>query len=140
MANAEARIVAHNLAHHDDLRTLGHDRAPHAVFSDPQVAAYGLTEREARATGRRVIAARRFYADTAYGWALEDTTGFIKVVVDADDRTILGAHVMGPHAALVLQPLVQAMTFGQSADQIAHDVIYIHPALSELVEQVLLEL
>jgi len=140
MANAEARVVRHNISHPDDLRTLGHDRAPHAVFSDPQVAAYGLTERAARATGRTVLVARRFYSDTAYGWALEDTSGFIKVIADADDRTILGAHAMGPHAAILLQPLVQAMTFGQTVDQLAHDVIYIHPALSELVEQVLLEL
>lgn len=140
MANAEADVVRHNLSNPDDLRTLGHVFAPHAVFADPQIAAYGLTEHQAIATGRPVKAARRFFGDTAYGWAMEDSTSFIKVIADTEDRSILGAHVMGPHAAMVIQPLVQAMTFGQTVDQIARDVIYIHPALSEVVEQVLLEL
>jgi mycothione reductase len=133
MANAEARVVRHNLTHPDDLRSFDPDH-------DPQVAAYGMTEAQARATGRSIRVARRFYGDTAYGWALEDQTSFLKVVADAEDRSILGAHVIGPHAAIVIQPLVQAMTFGQTVDQIAHDVIYIHPALSEVIEQALLEL
>jgi mycothione reductase len=143
MANAEARIVLHNLVHADDLerlRVLDHEHAPHAVFGDPQVAAFGLTEDEARRDGLDVVVASRPYGDTAYGWALEDTTSFAKVVADARSRRILGAHIVGPHAAMLLQPLVQAITFGQTVDQVAHDVIYIHPALTEVVEQVLLAL
>jgi mycothione reductase len=140
MANAEARVVRHNLSHPDDLHTLGHVFAPHAVFADPQIAAYGLTGHQAAATGRPVKAVRRFFGDTAYGWAMEDSTSFVKVIADTETRAILGAHVMGPHAALVIQPLVQAMTFGQTVDQLAHDIIYIHPALSEVIEQVMLEL
>ncbi len=140
MANAEMRIVAHNLAHPDDLRSLSGTLAPAAVFTDPQIAAVGLTERDARAQGRDVLVSIKPYSDTAYGWALEDTTSFVKVVVDAESRLILGAHIIGPNAALLLQPLVQAMTFGQTADQIAREVIYIHPALAEAVEQALLEL
>ncbi|MGZ4676375.1 MAG: mycothione reductase [Acidimicrobiia bacterium] len=141
MANAEARIVAHNLAHPDHpagLRSLEHEHAPHAVFAGPQVAAFGLTEREARALGRPIRVATRPYSDTAYGWALEDTTSFVKVVADATDRTLLGAHIIGPHASILIQPLVQAMTFGQTVDDVAQRVIYIHPALSEAVEQALL--
>lgn len=139
LANAEARIVRHNLTHPDDLRARG-DLAPHAVFSHPQVAAVGLTEAEARASGRPIAVASQPYSATAYGWALEDTTSFAKVIVDAADRSVLGAHIIGPDAALLLQPLLQAMMLGQTADQLAHDVLYIHPALTEVVEQVLLEL
>jgi mycothione reductase len=140
MANAEMRVVRHNLVHPDDLRTLGHDLVPHAVFSSPQVAAVGRTEAAARGSGRDVVVASRAYSATAYGWALEDTTSFVKVIADAQDRTILGAHVIGPDAVLLLQPLLQAMMLGQTADQLAHDVLYIHPALTEVVEQTLLEL
>jgi mycothione reductase len=100
----------------------------------------GLTEAEARASGRDVLVGSRPYSATAYGWALEDTTSFLKVIVDAQDRTIVGAHVIGPDAALLLQPLLQAMMLGQTADQVARDVLYIHPALTEVVEQALLEL
>ena len=140
MANAEGRVLAHNLAHPDDLRSLAGTLVPAAVFADPQIASVGLTERDARAQGVDVLISIKPYSDTAYGWALEDTTSFVKVVADARTRQILGAHIIGPNAALMLQPLVQAMTFGQTADQIAREVIYIHPALAEAVEQALLEL
>ena len=140
MANAEGRVVAHNLAHPADLRSLAGTLVPAAVFADPQIASVGLTERDARAQGLDVVVSIKPYSDTAYGWALEDTTSFVKVVADAGTRQILGAHIIGPNAALLLQPLVQAMTFGQTADQIAREVIYIHPALAEAVEQALLDL
>lgn len=55
-------------------------------------------------------------------------------------RTILGAHIIGPQAVNLLQPLLQAMTLGQSVDQLAHDVLYVHPALTEVLEQALLDL
>ena len=82
---------------------------------------------------------RRDYGGTAYGWALEDETSFAKVLVDPDTRRLLGAHVLGPHASLVIQPLVQAMSFGTPIDDVARGVVYIHPALSEVVENVLLD-
>ena len=55
---------------------------PAAVFADPQVASVGLTEAQARATGRPYLSAVRDYSTTAYGWALEDTTSFAKVIAD----------------------------------------------------------
>jgi mycothione reductase len=140
MANAEMRVVSHNLAHPDYPRTLPSGLAPHAVFSDPQVAAVGLTEAEAVAGGVDHVVSTRRYADTAYGWALEDTTSFVKLIADARTRLLLGAHIVGSDAAVLLQPLLQAMMLGQTADELAHDVLYVHPALTEVVEQALLEL
>jgi hypothetical protein len=49
--------------------------------------------------------------------------------------TILGAHIIGPQAVNLLQPLLQAMTLGQSVDQLAHHVLYVHPTLTEVLEQ-----
>ena len=49
-------------------------------------------------------------------------------------------HVVGPSASLVAQPLIQAMALGQTVDEVARGVVYIHPALSEVVENVLLDL
>ena len=140
MANAEMRVVAHNLTHPDDLRQLRTGLAPHAVFSHPQVAGVGLTEAQAVALGVDHIVSVRPYADTAYGWALEDTGSFVKLIADPISRLLLGAHIIGPQAAILLQPLLQAMMLGQTVDQLAHDVIYVHPALSEVIEQALLEL
>jgi mycothione reductase len=99
-----------------------------------------MTEAEARASGRDILVGSRNYAETAYGWALEDTTSFAKVIADAHDHTILGAHILGPDAVLLLQPLLQAMMLGQTATQVAHDVLYVHPALTEVIEQALMAL
>lgn len=140
MANAESRVVRHNLLHPDDLQTLSNKLAPHAVFTSPQIASVGLTEQEARRRGVAYLVSVRDYADTAYGWALEDTTSFVKVLADPHDRTILGAHIIGPQAATLIQPLIQAMALGQTADQVGRKVLYIHPALTEAVEQALLDL
>lgn len=112
---------------------------PRAVFGSPQVASVGATEAELRAAGIAYLTARRDYGSTAYGRAMEDTTSFAKVLVGPGTRQLLGAHVMGPRASLVIQPLVQAMALGNTVDRVARDVIYIHPALSEVVENVLLE-
>ena len=85
------------------------------------------------------MTATRKYADTAYGWASEDTDSFVKLVADPVTRRLLGAHIIGPQASLLIQPLVQGMKYGQTVDEMAQ-VIYIHPALTEVVEQALLEL
>ncbi|MGH3984631.1 MAG: FAD-dependent oxidoreductase [Pseudonocardiaceae bacterium] len=140
MANAEERVVHYNLTHPDAPRRLPHTLVPHAVFADPQVASVGLTEQQARRRGADHVIAVREYADTAYGWAMEDTTSFVKLIAEPRARTLLGAHIIGPQAATLLQPLLQAMMLGQSVDQLARDVLYVHPALTEVLEQALLDL
>nr|MDA8321606.1 mycothione reductase [Actinomycetota bacterium] len=80
------------------------------------------------------------YGDTAYGWAQGDTTSVVKVLADPATRLLLGAHIIGPQAATLIQPLIQAMSLGSTVDQVASGVLYIHPALTEVVEQALLEL
>jgi mycothione reductase len=139
LANAEARVAFWNVAHPGERRHLDYHAVPHAVFSDPQVAAVGLTEQEAGEVGADFVVGRRDYGGTAYGWALEDTESFAKVLIHRGDRQILGAHVVGPQASSLIQPLIQAMQFRQPADQMASEVLYIHPALSEVIENALLD-
>jgi mycothione reductase len=143
VSNQEARVVQHNLLHLDDpgaWRRARHDTVPSAVFSSPQVGTVGLTERAAAEQGIPYVTAREDYASTAYGWAMEDTTSFAKVLADPDTGQILGAHFLGPQAANLVQLLVQAMSFGQSALEVARGQYWIHPALSEVVENLLLAL
>lgn len=83
---------------------------------------------------------RRDYSDTAYGWALEDTTSFVKLMADPTTRRLLAAHIIGPQAATLIQPLVQAIYLDNTVEQLAHDVLYIHPALTEVIAQALLAL
>ncbi len=138
IANAEARLIASQLLG-EDQHPIVYDGAPHAVFGNPQVASVGITERQAVAQGLQYVTATRKYEDTAYGWASEDTESFVKLIADPETRLLLGAHIIGPQASILIQPLVQGMKYGQTVDQMAQ-VIYIHPALTEVVEQALLEL
>ncbi|GGU37861.1 mycothione reductase [Nocardioides albus] len=140
LANAEARTIVHNLTHLYDQRPLPASFVPHAVFADPQVASVGATQQQLQDAGVDHVIAVREYADAAYGWALEDSTSFVKLLADPRQRTLLGAHIIGPDAAILIQPLIQAIMTGQTVDQIAREVMYIHPALTEVVEQALLEL
>lgn len=139
LANLEARVVQHNLLHPDARRHIDERFVPHAVFTFPQIGAVGLTEQEAVARGLDVVVAVRDYGGTAYGWAMEDTTSCAKVIVDRESRLLVGAHVIGAQASILIQQLVQGMRFGLTVDDMAHDVIYPHPALSEVIENALLD-
>jgi mycothione reductase len=139
VANHEASVAFWNIAHPDDLRRVDYTAVPAAVFSNPQVASVGLTEEQASGSGRTYVVGRRDYAGTAYGWALADETSFAKVIVDSSTGLILGAHIIGPQASTLIQPLIHAMQFGQTAADVANEPYWIHPALTEVVENALLE-
>ena len=139
VANEEARTVQHNLLHPDAMVVTDHRYVPHAVFAEPQIAAVGLSEREAAKQGVDFRVGKQAYGDVAFGWAMEDTEPhFVKVVVDTATGLIVGAHLIGPHASILIQPLVQAMSFGQRAADVARGQYWIHPALAEVVENALL--
>lgn len=140
VANHEARVVQHNLLHPDDMLASDHRFVPHAVFTSPQVASVGLTEAQAREQGVRYVTATQDYADIAYGWAMEDTTGFAKLLADPSTGRLLGAHIIGPQSPTLIQPLIQAMSFDLDARAMAHGQYWIHPAMPELVENALLKL
>jgi mycothione reductase len=140
VANHEERTVAHNLAHPDAMVASDHRFVPAAVFTHPQLASVGLTEAAARAGGRRCVAALAPYGGIAYGWAMEDTTSVCKLVADPETGLLLGAHLMGAQAATLIQPLIQAMSFGLGVRDMARGQYWIHPALTEVVENALLAL
>jgi mycothione reductase len=140
MANGEARAIQHSLLHPDDPRPLDTRAAPHAVFGSPQVGAVGLTQAQAEELGRPITIVSHAYGGAAYGWALEDTDSFCKLIGDPATRTLLGVHVVGYQASMLAQMLVQGMHLGSTVDEMATGQIWIHPALPEVVEQALLKL
>ena len=113
---------------------------PGAVFTDPQVASVGLTESQARAAGHDITVKVQNYGDVAYGWAMEDTTGLCKVIAERGTGRILGCHILGPQASTVIQPVIQAMSFGLDARRMARGQYWIHPAMPEVLENALLGL
>jgi mycothione reductase len=142
VSNHEARVIQHNLLHLDDPSSWLRARrnaVPSAVFSSPQVASVGISEQDAITQGIDHVVAKQAYGDVAYGWAMEDTTGFAKVLAEPATGRIIGAHLLGAQASNLVQPIVQAMAFGQTARQVAEDQYWIHPALMEVVENLLLQ-
>jgi mycothione reductase len=140
VANHEARVVAHNLAHPQDPIETDHRFVPSAVFTHPQLAGVGMTEEQAKESGRRYVTAVQGYGSTAYGWAMEDTTSVCKLIADPSTGQLLGAHLMGDEASVLIQPLIQAMSFGLGVREMARGQYWIHPALTEVVENALLAL
>jgi mycothione reductase len=140
VANHEAKVVAHNLAHPDALKEADHRFVPSAVFTEPQIATVGMTEQETADSGRRYVTAVQEYGGTAYGWAMEDTTGVCKLIADPETGELLGGHIMGEQAATLIQPVIQAMSFGLTARHMAREQYWIHPALTEVVENALVHL
>lgn len=140
VANHEQRIVRHNILHPEQLRRSDTMPIPSGVFTHPQVAWVGMDEEAARRSGRDITVAVQEYASIAYGWAMEDTTGFVKLIADAGTTEILGAHLIGPEATTLVQLMIQAMSTGQTARDIATAQYWIHPAMPELIENALLQL
>jgi mycothione reductase len=140
VANEEARTVQHNVLNPTAMIATDHRFVPHAVFSEPQIAAVGITESEAKERGIDFRVGRNDYGETAYGWAMEDSGHFVKVIADAGSGLLVGAHLIGPQASSLIQPLVQAMSFGQRPIDVARGQYWIHPAMAEVVENALLDL
>lgn len=143
VANHEQRVVQANLLKGwdaTDLDAFDHRYVPAAVFTHPQIAAVGLTEDEAREAGHDIAVKVQAYGDVAYGWAMEDTTGFCKLIAERGTGRLLGAHLIGPQAPTVIQPVIQAMHFGQTAHELARGQYWIHPAMPEVLENAILGL
>lgn len=134
MANREALLAGHNAMHGGKLK-IDYSAAPHAVYSHPQIASVGLTEENAR-KAHRVLAGKARYSDVAKGKAMMEENGFAKAVVEADTGKILGFHIIGSYAPILIQEVINVMASGGGIDQIQTG-IHIHPALAELIPGVL---
>ena len=106
----------------------------------PREAPVGLTEAEAAEQGIDYVVSREDYGDTAFGWAMEDTDHFVKIIARADTKVLLGAHLIGPHASSPIQPLIQAMSFFPDRARRSPRHHWIHPAMTEVIENALLGL
>ena len=131
-------IVAANLLDGEDRKVS--DRIPvYALFVDPPLGRVGMTEVEARKTGRRILVGRR--PMTRVGRAVEkgETQGLMKVVADADSKEILGAAILGTGGDEAVHSFVAAMNGGMTSDQLRWTVP-IHPTVAELIPTLLLDM
>jgi dihydrolipoamide dehydrogenase len=108
---------------------------PHAVYTWPQIASVGMTEAQA-AKRHALLIGRAKYSDTVMGEALGEQEGFAKAVVDKKTGRILGFHIIGPHASILIQEVVNAVIHKQKVKSVM-DCMHIFPALSNLIPEAL---
>jgi pyruvate/2-oxoglutarate dehydrogenase complex dihydrolipoamide dehydrogenase (E3) component len=131
-------IVAANLLG-GERRRVG-DRVPaYALYVDPPLGRAGLTEREARATGRPLLVASRPMSRVSRAVEKGETRGLMKVVVDAETRRILGAAILGTGGDEAIHGVLDIMNAGVAYD-VLERAVHIHPTVSELIPTLLGEL
>ena len=136
VANYEAEVVYNNALLNEDM-AVDYHAIPHAVFSYPEISSVGLREEQAidQYGQENVLIGIQRYQDTAKGEAMGLKDYFVKVLVEKETLKILGAHIIGPYASVLIQEIINLMyTPQQSAEPIMNGM-HIHPALNEVVER-----
>jgi dihydrolipoamide dehydrogenase len=129
-ASREAEVVAEVIAGHKtefDVRCI-----PAVIFSDPEVASAGITADEAKQRGREVKVGKFPFSVLGRAIANADTDGFVKVVIDAGSKEVLGIHVVGNGASDIIAEAALAIEMGALADDLSL-TIHAHPTLPEAI-------
>ncbi len=130
VANQEALVAWHNSMHEEQVK-MDYRAIPHAVFSHHQIASVGLTEAQAKKE-YDVLVGKASYSEVAKGEAMMEETSFAKAIVDRKSRKILGFHIIGPHAPILIQEVINVMAQDQDMMALARGM-HIHPALPEVI-------
>jgi dihydrolipoamide dehydrogenase len=136
VANYESRIVYYNAILKKKVKVDYH-AVPYAVFSYPEIAGVGMGEKEAieKYGEENVLIGFEKYEDTGKGKAMDVKDYFVKILFEKNTQKILGAHIIGPYASILIQEIVNLMyTKEESRDPIIQGM-HIHPSLSEVVQR-----
>lgn len=128
-------ILAANLFDNDPRRIS--DRITcYGLFIDPPLGRVGMSEQEARASGRNVLVGKRMMSRVGRARERSETDGFIKILVDADSKEILGAALLGIEADEAVHCLLDVM-YAKAPYTVIQRAVHIHPTVSELIPTVL---
>lgn len=118
------------------IQPISYPPMPHAVFSSPEVGGVGLSEQELIAKGKKkgkdYVVGLNSYEASAQGMARLSKFGFAKLIFEKKSKKLIGAHIVGDEASVMIHQLIYAITFGAKIDDLLK-MIYIHPALPEIV-------
>jgi dihydrolipoamide dehydrogenase len=136
VANHEASVVYHNAVLKQKMKADYH-AVPHAVFTYPEIASVGLGEREAieKLGEDKVLIGFYRYEDTAKGEAMDAKDYFVKVIVEPGTMNILGAHIIGPYASVLIHEIIPLMYTREQSSRPITTSMHIHPALSEVIDR-----
>lgn len=136
-ANNEAQYAYNNIVHPDKKIPVNYTAMPHAIFTNPQIAAVGYTEQQLTKEKIEYEKSIYPYIQTGMGQVIEDKEGFVKFLIDKRNRTILGCHIMGTYASILIHEVLVAMRIGKDEGKIDNitRTIHIHPSLSEVISK-----
>jgi len=132
VASYEGEVAVENALDHSrqaDYRTI-----PNCIFTQPEIAGVGMTEKEANDGGIPYKVSKFPFVACGRAVAMGETIGMVKMICHADDGIVLGLHIMGPHASDLIAEGVLAMRLGATAEDIVH-TIHAHPTLPEAVRE-----
>jgi pyruvate/2-oxoglutarate dehydrogenase complex dihydrolipoamide dehydrogenase (E3) component len=131
LAVKQGEVAGWNAAKPEEMRKSDERLAMSIVFTEPQVASVGLTEKEAEKQGVEVVVARYAFADHGKAVLMEATDGFVKLLADAGTGEILGGACVGPHGGELIHEIVVAMAKRMTVRELA-EVPHYHPTLAEI--------
>jgi len=128
VASAQGKVAVENIVGHE--QSINYNVIPAGIFTLPEVGRVGLTEQEVREQGIEPKVGRFRYVGLGKSHAVGDTVGFAKVVAHPETDAILGAHLVGAHAADLIHEAAMAMQMNATATQMA-EMIHAHPTHAE---------
>jgi len=131
VGSAQGIVCAENIAGVETI-TLDYEMMPRATYCQPQIASFGLTEAQAKERGYEVKVGRFPFQPNGKALGLGETTGWVKIIIEAKFGEILGAHMIGPEVTELLPELTIARMMELTTAEIARNV-HAHPTLSEVL-------
>ncbi len=133
VASAQGEIAAEVIAGHHTVKP-DYDAMPRCTYSSPQLAAIGMTEEQAKESGREIRIGKFPFSPNGKAMALGETDGKVKIIADAKTGEILGAHLVGPDVTELIAEFVVARTLESTPLELARSV-HPHPTLSEVIAE-----
>jgi len=132
VASYEGEVTAENALGHS--RQVDYHAVPSCIFAQPEVAGVGITEKEVKDSGIPYKVTKFPFSACGRAVTMDETTGMVKMICNAENGSLLGMHIMGPHASDLIAEGVLAMQMGATARDIIH-TMHAHPTLPEAVRE-----
>ena len=133
VGSQDGGIAAHNALSSEEMRPVNHEVIPRTIFTDPQVAAVGMTEEQATTAGHKCWCNTLPMSLVPRASAIRDTRGMIKMVADADTDVVLGVSMVAQSAGEVIHEAAMALRFGAKLRDFI-DLLHVYPTMSEALK------
>ena len=125
---AVAELIAGKIGH------VNYDLIPGVIYTSPEVASVGKTEEQLKSSNVNYKVGKFPFMANSRAKAIDEPTGFVKILADDKTDKVLGAHIIGPHAGEIIAEMTIAMEFGASSEDIAR-TCHAHPTFSEAIKE-----